>query len=243
MSDLRTTLKLPHGLASFKNVELYYIISKLFGLGGFGESFIEKERLYIGFRKDSHLRFLFLSTLPIISETQTQPSTNIYFGEFSEDFEEIEIYGGPVLYDIFSAERNYLGDGFNISEALKDSERVVVNPIELVEGLLSIISNTNIMDRKSSDIFEITDTDKVPANWKTYLNLFAKYQPEGNDNRDFSDYYYLVAEPIGSFTSLDIPGTIIHNYTRNKNDDYSFSSGPLTSERMKKFPVQTAKTN
>lgn len=235
MIDLRTSLKLPHGLASFNNRELYYIISKLFDLGGFGENFIEKERLYIGFRKDSHLRFLFLSTLPIISETQPQPSTNIYFGEFSESFEEIEIYGGPVPYFIFSADQNYLGDGFNISELLKDSERVVVNPIALVEGLLSIISNTDIMDRESSDIFEITENDKVPTNWKNYLQLFAKYQPEVNGYRNFSDYYYLVAEPIGSFTSLDIPGIIIHNYIRNKDDQYSFSSGPLTIEKMKRF--------
>jgi hypothetical protein len=240
MLDIRSALKLPEGLASFNNVELYYIISKLFGLGGFGEHFIEKERLYICFEKQCCLQFLFITTIPIISESQTDPETTIYYGEFDEDFEEIEIYGGTVPFSLFRGDKGNIGNGYKISELLNTSARQFVRPRYLVEGLLGIVTNTDIRTREANNTFLLSRESQVPGTFKLDLSLFAPLE----NRKEFSGTYFLVAEPIEPFESdADIRGTLVHEYIVNEDqeNDIELTSHPISDKQMKMIEDRNAR--
>lgn len=237
MTELRSMLKLPEGLASFNNVELYYIISKLFGLGGFGEHFIEKERLYLCFEQEYQLSFLFISTLPIISETQNEPQTSIYYGHFDEEFEDIKIVGGIVPFELFSGDRSDIGDGSKISELLCKSARHFVKPVELVEGLLGIVTAPDFGTREPNNTFLLSKDSKMPDWSKVDLALFANNQVD-NVTCDFSGSYFLVAEPIESFESnTDNRGTIVHEYLvgDDPDDNVIVKSHPVSDQEMKRI--------
>jgi hypothetical protein len=188
MINLKKSLTLPHGLKSLNNVEIYYIISNLFELGGLflGKNYKDKERLFICFDKPGYIKFLFLHTVPLKSRSQNYPMTHLYFGEFDEDFQVIEIYGDCVPCDIFSAESKYIGDGYKISELLKDTDPVAVKPIHLVQGLLRIMSNPHIKTRNQNALSLLTKSNLVPESHKKSFNLFAKLQPEKNSYKSFS---------------------------------------------------------
>lgn len=212
--NLHSTLELPHRLASFNNLELYCIVSKLFGLGGFGEHFIEKERLYICPSKEHYIKFFFVTTIPVVSEQQTTPSTTIYYGQFDEDFEDIEIYGGEVPFETYSADKTYFNDGTGLSQILKDEERIHIKPVLLVEGLLAITSQSKIRTREPNPLFDLTKNEKLAKKYFQDFTLFAKLDRDLNEYREFSGRYYLIAEPVSAFqdTTQKI-GTIVHQYS------------------------------
>jgi hypothetical protein len=240
--DIRSCLRLKHGLASFNNLELYFLISKILGLGGFGDHFIQKERLYLAFSKEYYLRFLFIYTLPIVSKQQKEPETTVYYGHIDEDFEDIEIYGGVVPFEKFSADRRYLGDGLEISDLLSDTSRIIIKPVDLVEGLLGIILNTDIKNREPNPMFSLTRESQVPKFWRSELCLFANFRTQKISYSDFCDCYYLVAEPIAPFdVEFEIRGSLWHEYVLKSENDFSFIGHPVGEPKMKKIVEEFSK--
>jgi hypothetical protein len=232
MINLRESITLPHGLKNFTNLELYFIISKIFGLGGFGENLIEKERLFLCMSEAHTLRFIFISTLPIICETQTAPETSVCFGEFEEGFGDIEIYESFVPYSLLSAEQFDLSK-INFTDLLKETRVVSVNPVELIEFLLNIVNFTDIKSRQINPLFEVSEEDELPVHFKYQFQIEAKNSYYTKGKKDLSGTYYLVVEPIEPFTENDVRGVNIYDYMFNETGQAQINTTAISPTKMK----------
>lgn len=183
---------LKHGLGSFSNAELYYIISNLLRLGGLGEHMIEREKLFISFDENlddsyvSEIRFFFMSKLPIISDTMTESETTFCFGTLNSDFEVELTIGSAEVSFIDPDDQNH-----DVRGILKlDHETTHKHdPIRFVRGLERIIREADFSERTINGLFNFNYQTKIDDKSRQYFDFGII----GNTN--YSGPYYLIVQP------------------------------------------------
>lgn len=232
-SDLLKALKLPYGIASFNNSELYHIISGLLVYRESGKKMVDKERLFICTENDHYVKFFFIKTTP-------EALTYLYVGTFHEEFDEIEIYQSPAITsDIFSAEINYF-EPFMVSKLLDirrgDGIQMHIKPVTLIEGLLKLSRNPNVKVREMNPLFNVMSDDKIEDGFRRKYEFYAGYDPQTGNYKDFNGTYYLIAEP-GNHTVNIYDYILIENDNKNLPGQVKFSKKKLTSKHGKDFLV------
>ena len=207
--------KLPFDIASFSNSEIYSIISDLLYLGGLNSQLIEPEKLYIS-PTDSYLEshdgfnFLFISTLPIISETQKSPDTTIVLGSYSWGDDEIKIYSAYTSSS-FEEFHDYKIDIKNINDLLKNytEKEISIRPFYFVNGITRLLNQTDILKRvKPNKTFSLYYDSPLPQGFREEFKF--------PDFPDFSGDYFLIARPHAEAAKTT---TIVYEFEIIDNSD------------------------
>lgn len=191
--------QIPKKLASFSNVELYFIITELLGLNKVNKKLIVEGSLYIKPSSNSigeQLTFLFINkSAPFFNSQENSCSLSI--GSIDAIFSNIH------LHTISFAD---LGNGGEIDIATIKAmlsglmEPIVYRPAYLIDGILKIINQPQFEERSENTLFK-TDL---------FENPYSHYFDLGKINDvDYSGIYYRIAQSEKKSIHLS---TIIHHY-------------------------------
>lgn len=200
---------LKHGLGSFSNAELYFIITELFNLGGLEDSTIEAERLYVrpAFEKDNKtLQFVYVKKLKFDLETVNEKSSSISFGFINNCFSKVGIGSsdfGSIYFNINSTQVNY-NEVFEYPDAVT-YKHSILKPISLADSLSKIINQLGFNDRKINPLF-LQNHNCPTSNTISVIGFNGK-------GKDTSETYFKISNEVSDTTSRF---AAILNYQANK---------------------------
>lgn len=205
-----------YGLASLTNAEIYCLISDYLGCGGLGSHLIEEERLYISFFDSGHdyfseISFVFLSTLPMISEDQKEPETYISLGKIDLEEDDIYITTRNVNSSFIDSRNDNLDFSMINKIFLKGKDGYKFYPFHFIETFTNLIDRIDFSTREKNELFNFYWDSPLSSKFKINVKL---------DNFDsFNGCYYLIAKP---YSNEGIVTNELFNYLikDNRNDDY-----------------------
>lgn len=231
METLEKITGLRHGLGSFTNPELYYIISNLLGLGGLGEHMIEREKLLISFDEYPdddfvpEIRFCFMSKLPMITATLSESKTTFCFGKLTSDF-EIELTTGRAGASSVDPDDEHHDIEKILCLAREHTHKY--DPLRFAKGLENLMCTDNFLERNLNNLFKFNGHTKLDNRYRQYLALGSI----GDTN--YSGSYYLVVEP----SALEnINSNIINNFSIAEEGENvgNLTTCCLTTTEIKEF--------
>ncbi|HEV8513026.1 MAG TPA: hypothetical protein VGQ59_07100, partial [Cyclobacteriaceae bacterium] len=180
-------LREDYPLEKFNNLELYYFVSGLLGLGDPGST---PERLYLSFDQNQldavpDIKFLFLTQNIIYEDESEKEVVEYYLGKIDRAFDNIEIYQWHFYPHVAPSVSSF-------QPTLNDYESPsIFRPVSLLKGINRILSEGKFNRRAGNNLFDVKPHVNIPNDIQNQFD-FKEIGPLGTN---FSGNYFLIVEP------------------------------------------------